>query len=94
MLQLILILTFKNFIKFAYEGKIIRFGYEDKIQIPPIERYFQFLTLEQRSRGREETLKLPEFVGRSIETVASALKGIDEKLNKVATLPEKIGISQ
>ena len=57
--------------------------YQGKIPIPPIERYFQFLTLEQLSRGREEVLKLPEFVGKSIETVASALKGIDEKFGDV-----------
>lgn len=57
--------------------------YDGKIPIPPIERYFQFLTLEQLSRGREEVLKLPRFVGGAIETVAFALKGIDEKFGDV-----------
>jgi len=57
--------------------------YLGEISIPNIERYFQFLTLEQLSRGREEVLRLPEFVGRSIETVASSLKGIDEKFSNV-----------
>jgi acylphosphatase len=63
--------------------------YDNKIPIPPIDRYFQFLTLEQLSRGREEIIKLPEFVSRTIETVALALKGIDEKFGNVA---QKFGI--
>lgn len=58
--------------------------YDGKVPIPSIDRYFQFLTLEQLSRGREEVLKLPEFVSNAIGTVASALKGIDEKFGAVA----------
>jgi acylphosphatase len=58
--------------------------YDGKTPIPPINRYFQFLTLEQLSMGREEVLKLPRFVGSALETVASALKGIDEKFGDVA----------
>lgn len=58
--------------------------YKGKTLIPSIERYFQFLTLEQLSKGREEVLRLPEFVGSAVETVASALKGIDEKFGNVA----------
>ena len=53
--------------------------YDGKIPIPSIDRYFQFLTLEQLTKGREEVVKLPAFVGSAIQTVASALKGIDEK---------------
>ena len=57
--------------------------YSGSILIPPIEKYFQFLTLEQLSRGREEIVKLPEFVGSSIGTIASALSGIDVKFGDV-----------
>jgi len=63
--------------------------YEGKIPIPSIDRYFQFLTLEQLSRGREEVLKLPRFVGEALGTVASAVKGIDEKLGN---LTDRFGI--
>lgn len=57
--------------------------YDGKIPIPSIDRYFQFLTLEQLSRGREEVLKLPRFVSEALGTVASAVKGIDEKLGNM-----------
>jgi len=49
------------------------------VPIPPIERYLQFLTLEQLGKGREEVLRLPEFVGKSLEEITTALKGIDDK---------------
>lgn len=58
--------------------------YDGKIPIPSIDRYLQFLTLEQLTKGREEVVKLPAFVGNAIQTVASALKGIDEKFGTVA----------
>jgi len=58
--------------------------YDGKIPIPSIDRYFQFLTLEQLTKGREEVVKLPAFVSSAIQTVASALKGIDEKFGTVA----------
>jgi len=58
--------------------------YDGKVPIPSIDRYFQFLTLEQLTKGREEVVKLPTFVGGAIQTVASALKGIDEKFGTVA----------
>jgi acylphosphatase len=57
--------------------------YKGKMSIPSIDRYFQFLTLEQLSRGRKEVLKLPEFVGAAIQTVASSLKRMDEKLGSI-----------
>lgn len=63
--------------------------YDGKIPIPSIDRYFQFLTLEQLSRGREEVLKLPRFVSEALGTVASAVKGIDEKLGNMT---ERFGI--
>lgn len=58
--------------------------YDGKIPIPSIDRYFQFLTLEQLTKGREEVVKLPAFVESAIQTVASALGGIDEKFGAVA----------
>lgn len=92
--------------------------YRGKTPIPRIERYFQFLTLEQLSRGRDEILRFPELVGDAIKEVATPLKGIesrldnmtqrfgifgeyakkmdgklsgiDEKLDKIATVPEKM----
>lgn len=57
--------------------------YENKIPIPTIDRYFQFLTLEQLSRGREEGIKLPEIVGKALDPIASALRGMDQKFDKV-----------
>lgn len=57
--------------------------YEGKIPIPSIDRYFQFLTLEQLSKGREEVLKLPGSVSEALGTVATSLKGIDEKLGNL-----------
>jgi len=63
--------------------------YEGKIPIPSIDRYFQFLTLEQLSKGREEVLKLPRFVSEALGIVASAVKGIDEKLGN---LTDRFGI--
>lgn len=64
-------------------------SYEGSMLIPPIERYFQFLTLEQLSKGREEVLKLPVFVGKSVDTVASALSGINEKFGSTI---ERFGV--
>lgn len=57
--------------------------YSGDTRIPPIDRYFQFLTLEQMSRGREEIIKLPSFVSNSLEKVATALGGIDNKFGEV-----------
>lgn len=62
---------------------IKREPYSGDTLIPPIDRYFQFLTLEQMSRGREEIVKLPSFVGASLEKVAAALGGIDNKFGEV-----------
>lgn len=57
--------------------------YNGDTLIPPIDRYFQFLTLEQMSRGREEIIKIPSFVSTSLEKVATALSGIDNKFGEV-----------
>ena len=63
--------------------------YEDATSIPPIDRYFQFLTLEQLSRGREEVVGLPEILVKTMEPVASALIGINEKFAQVV---DKFGV--
>ncbi|OGD47192.1 hypothetical protein A3K69_02850 [Candidatus Bathyarchaeota archaeon RBG_16_57_9] len=62
---------------------IKREPYSGNMLIPPIDRYFQFLTLEQMSRGREEIVKLPGFIGAYLEKVAVALGGIDYKFGEV-----------
>jgi len=64
----------KNVSKEPYSGNIV---------IPPIGMYFKFLTLEQLSVGREELVRLPSYVGKSVGVVASAISGIDEKLGDV-----------
>ena len=69
--------------------KLTKEPYQGSIKIPPIDRYFQFLTLEQLSRGREEVLRLPKFVGNSLALVASAINGIDKKFGDVV---ERFGI--
>jgi acylphosphatase len=63
--------------------------YKGDTSIPPIERYLQFLTLEQLSRGREEVIRLPRFVGKSMEMLATSLKGIEGILGN---LTERFGI--
>jgi len=63
--------------------------YEDAVSIPPIDRYFQFLTLEQLGRGREEVVGLPETLVKTMEPVASALIGINEKFAQVV---DKFGV--
>jgi acylphosphatase/archaellum component FlaC len=62
---------------------VSREPYLGKVVIPPIDRYFQFLTLEQLSVGREELVRLPSYVGKSVGVVASAISGIDEKFGDV-----------
>lgn len=58
--------------------------YENKIPIPQIDRYFRFLTLEQLIRGKEEIVKnVPEFIGRKMKPVVTALTGIGDKLSDV-----------
>lgn len=58
--------------------------YENKIPIPQIDRYFQFLTLEQLVKGREEVVKkVPDFLSKRIEPVATALNGISDKLGNL-----------
>lgn len=68
-------------------------AYTNKIPIPSIDRYLQFLTVEQLGTGREEVVKLPDVVtdkvGRSLEGIESTLKGMDEKFGRVA---EKFGL--
>ena len=64
---------------------VSREPYLGKVVIPPIDRYFQFLTLEQLSTGREELVRLPDYVGKSVGVVASAISGIDEKFGEVVT---------
>jgi len=63
--------------------------YEGDSPIPSIERYLQFLTLEQLSRGREEVIRLPRFVGKSMEMLATSLSGIEGILGN---LTERFGI--
>lgn len=57
--------------------------YEGDVLIPPIDRYLQFLTLEQLSRGREEVVTLPQVIVKAMAPVASALMGINEKFTDV-----------
>jgi acylphosphatase len=63
--------------------------YEDAISIPSIDRYFQFLILEQVGREREEVVGLPEILVKTMEPVASALIGINEKFAEVV---DKFGV--
>jgi len=69
--------------KDAVVKSITKEQYSGDAPVPPIEKYFQFLTLEQLSKGREEIVKLPSFVGYSLEKVATALSGIDSKFGEV-----------
>lgn len=39
------------------------------LQFPTIDKYFQFLTLEQLSKGREEVVRLPEIMRDAISPV-------------------------
>jgi acylphosphatase len=75
--------------KDAEVANIEKEPYEDAISIPPIDRYFQFLTLEQLSRGREEVVGLPEILVKTMEPVASALIGINGKFAQVV---DKFGV--
>jgi acylphosphatase len=63
--------------------------YNGKIPIPSIDRYFHFLTLEQLSRGREEVVKIPKGIDKALKPISSALKGLDEKFDKVV---ERFGL--
>jgi len=40
--------------------------------------------LKQSNRGREEVLKLPGSVSEALGTVATSVKGIDQKLGNLA----------
>jgi len=75
------------------EGAIARHvkkePYDGKIPIPSIDRYLQFLALEQLSRGREDVVRLPEVVRDALLPIASSLTGIDEKFDKIA---ERFGV--
>jgi acylphosphatase len=57
--------------------------YNGEIPIPSIDRYFHFLTLEQLSRGREEVGRIPLIIDKTLKPISSALKGLDEKFDKV-----------
>jgi acylphosphatase len=69
--------------KEAVVKSITKEPYSGDAPVSPIEKYFQLLTLEQLSKGREEIVKLPSFVGYSLEKVATALSGIDSKFGEV-----------
>jgi acylphosphatase len=69
--------------KGAMVDNIAKEPYSGDMQIPSIDRYFQFLTLDQMSRGREEIIRLPGFVGSSLEKLTTALGGIDQKFGEV-----------
>ncbi len=73
----------------AIVNSIHKEKYEDDMEIPTIDRYLQFLTLEQLSTGREEVLRLPDSIDRTMGTVAGSLSGIDGKLGD---LIERFGI--
>lgn len=51
------------------------------------------MTLEQLGKGREEVLRLPEFVGKSLEEMTTALKGIDDKFGDALKRFHTIGDS-
>lgn len=53
--------------------------YDGRFSIPSIEKYYQHLTLEQLSRGREEIVTIPELIG----PLTSSLEGINEKFGEV-----------
>ncbi|MEM3572835.1 MAG: acylphosphatase [Nitrososphaeria archaeon] len=63
--------------------------YDGKVPIPSIDRYFHFLTLEQLIRGREEVIRIPEALDKTLKPISSSLTGLDEKFDKVV---EKFGI--
>ena len=46
---------------------VSREPYLGKVVIPPIDRYFQFLTLEQFSLGQEDVVKLSSYVCKSVD---------------------------
>jgi acylphosphatase len=56
--------------------------YDGKIPTPSIDRYFQFLTLEQLSKGREKVVKIPKGIDKTLKPISSALSGLDEKFDK------------
>lgn len=75
--------------KDATVREVKREPYLGNIPIPSIDRYFQFLTLEQLSRGREEVNRLPESMGQAVEVFTSTIGDIDEKFD---AMMKKFGI--
>ncbi len=57
--------------------------YEGDLSIPSIEKYYQHLTLEQISRGREEIVSMPELISGQVGPIISSLEGIDGKFGEV-----------
>lgn len=57
--------------------------YQGGNSIPPIDRYFQFLNLEQLSKGREEILQIPNYIGPAVKAVGGTFNRIDTKFNNV-----------
>ena len=55
--------------------------YEGKIPTLPIDRYIQYLNLEQLIKGREDIAALPALVGYAVKAVAPSIEGIDGKIN-------------
>ena len=59
-------------------------SYSGNIPIPPIETYFQYLTFEQLTKGREDIGKLDKHLP-AIAKIASSLSGISTQLGDVIT---------
>lgn len=49
--------------------------YEGKIPTLPIDRYLQYLNLEQLIKGREDIAALPALVGYAVKAVAPSIEG-------------------